>query len=304
MSLHVDSHGGGGDPLLFIHGWGMHGGMWGGVLSQLAQHFQVMAVDLPGHGSSSRSQDLDRAGLPRTTNGLHPKLLREGLRIEEEEVGTNSELNLDAIVDKLSAQFTEPLTVCGWSLGGQVALRWAMRYPQQVSRLVLVSSTPCFVQQAGWPCAMAADTLAAFSAALQQDYASTLRRFLALQVRGSEQEREQLLTLRASLASRGEPDLAALQSGLEILRDVDLRDALPQISTPVLVIAGVRDTLTPMPASQYLATQMPHARLAAIEGAAHAPFLSHPDEFVKHVAGFLHELEKSSCPQIKQITQD
>lgn len=274
MSLHVERYAGTGAPLLFIHGWGMHGGMWGGAPAQLAEHFQVMAADLPGHGYSSRIQD---SGFRIEVHGASPPTPDSPLT------------TLDLIVDQLAAQFTEPLTICGWSLGGQVALRWAMRYPEQVSRLVLVSSTPCFVQQADWPCAMAADTLAAFAAALQQDYAQTLRRFLALQVRGGEQERELLAILRRSLASRDEPDLAALQSGLEILRDVDLRDALPQINQPALVIAGVRDTLTPLIASQYLAAHLPAARLAAIEGAAHAPFLSHPDEFVKHVAGFLHE---------------
>lgn len=272
-ALHVDNHGGKGAPLLFIHGWGMHGGMWGGVLSQLAQHAQVMAVDLPGYGFSAGSGQLE------VVSGKSTKLYTPDSPLT----------TLDLIVDQLAAQFTEPLTICGWSLGGQVALRWAQRYPEQVGRLVLVSSTPCFVQQADWPCAMSADTLAAFSAALQQDYAQTLRRFLALQVRGGEQERELLASLRRLLPSRGEPDLAALQSGLEILRDVDLRDALPQISQPSLVIAGVRDTLTPLIASQYLAAHLPAARLAAFEGAAHASFLSHPDEFVKHVAGFLHE---------------
>ncbi len=170
-----------------------------------------------------------------------------------------------------------------------MALRWALRYPQQVRRLVLVSATPCFVQQAGWPCAMAAQTLAAFSEALQQNYLQTLRRFLSLQLRGSEQERELLATLRGNLLSRGEPDGAALQAGLEILRDCDLRAALSEISQPTLIVAGVRDTLTPLPASQYLATNLPNARLVAIEGAAHAPFLSHPDEFVEQLVGFLHE---------------
>lgn len=275
MSLHVDSHAGPGAPLLFIHGWGMHGGMWGRVLPLLAQHHRVLAVDLPGHGYSEAGKG-------------------EGIREKEEGPVSpftlhSSLFSIDSIVDQLSAQFSEPLNVCGWSLGGQVALRWAMRYPLQVNRLVLVSSTPCFVQKANWPCAMAADTLAAFAAALQQDYAPTLRRFLALQVRGSEQERELLATLRSTLLSRGEPDLAALQSGLEILRDCDLRAALPGVCQPALVIAGARDTLTPLAASQYMATKLPAARMAVIEGAAHAPFLSHPDEFVKHVAGFLHE---------------
>lgn len=272
--LHVDSYGAGA-PLLFIHGWGMHGGMWGGVLERLAQRHRVMAVDLPGHGRNAMNAEC-------------------GMRNEEHEPASYSVFRtphsaLDTLVDRLAAQFSGPLTVCGWSLGGQVALRWALRYPQQVERLVLVSSTPCFMQQTGWSSAMAADTLSAFSSALQQDYLSTLRRFLALQVRGSESERELLLTLRHSLLSRGEPDRGALQSGLEILRDSDLRAVLPEVVQHALVIAGERDTLTPLSASRYLAAHMPNARLAMVRGAAHAPFLSHPDIFVEQLVNFLHE---------------
>ena len=266
MSLHVDEFGNG-SPLLLIHGWGMHGGLWGSVAERLAQHFHVLAVDLPGHGySTARIED-------------------QGSRIEEQK----ATFNLDSIVDELSARFTGPLAVCGWSLGGQVALRWAMRQPQQVNRLVLVASTPCFVQRPDWTCAMAAETLAEFDAALRKDYAQTLRRFLALQVRGSEQERVLLATLRSALFSRGEPDLNALQSGLDILRDCDLRSALPGVKQAALVIAGERDTLTPQPAAQYLASHLPNARLASIKGAAHVPFLSHPEQFLNHAVDFLHE---------------
>ncbi len=279
-SMHVEVRGKGA-PLLLIHGWGMHGGMWGEAAEKLAQHFRVLAVDLPGHGLSAGSI------MPFGLSLSKPE--RAGDTQFDKLAANGSGALLDAIVDELSAQFGEPLTVCGWSLGGQIALRWAMRKPQQVSRLVLVASTPCFVQRDGWPSAMAAETLAEFAAALQQNYALTLRRFLALQVRGSEQERELLATLRGALFGRGEPDLAALQSGLEILRDCDLRSALPEVGQTTLVIAGERDTLTPPQAARYLSSQMPQARLATIKGAAHAPFLSHPEEFVKHVVDFLHE---------------
>lgn len=284
MSLHVDSYGSGA-PLLLIHGWGMHGGMWGGVAERLAEHFRVLAVDLPGHGFSAGSREWG------VGSG------KWGVGSREWEVGgshlashlplTIHHLLLDSLVDQLSAQFSEPLAVCGWSLGGQIALHWALRHPQQISRLALVASTPCFVRRPGWDCAMAEETLAEFAAALQQDYAPTLRRFLALQVRGSERERELLAVLRSALLSRGEPDLGALQAGLEILRDCDLRSVLPGITQPALVIGGERDTLTPPQASHYLAAQLPNARLALIEGAAHAPFLSHPDEFVMQLKRFM-----------------
>jgi pimeloyl-[acyl-carrier protein] methyl ester esterase len=257
--LHVDRYeyagsGDSGAPLLLIHGWGMHGGMWGGVAEKLAQYFHVLAVDLPGHGQSAAMAHYD----------------------------------LDRVVDILSAQFREPLNVCGWSLGGQVALRWAMRYPQQVQRLVLVASTPCFVRLDDWKYALSVEILEEFATNLQQNYAQTLKRFLSLQMRGSEQEREILAILRDGLFSRGEPDLFALQAGLEILRISDLRAALPEVEQATLVLAGERDTLIPLQATQYLAQQMPNAELVKIKGAAHAPFLSHPEEFVGHMVKFLH----------------
>jgi len=263
-AMHVESHGSGA-PLLLIHGWGMHGGIWGNVVQQLAQRFRVHCVDLPGHGYSKE----------------------KGKGVRDKGQNLVSSFSLDSIVDQLSAQFSEPLTLCGWSLGGQVALRWARLAPQQVQRLVLVSSTPCFAEREDWLFGMAQDSLQKFGANLERDYAATLRRFLALQVRGSENERELLPTLRECLFSRGEPDLAALRGGLEILRDTDLRAELPAILQPALVIAGERDQLTPPGAAFYLAQTMPNARLKEIAGAVHTPFLSHQQVFLQHLNEFL-----------------
>jgi len=275
MSLYVDHYayagkGDSGSPLLLIHGWGMHGGMWKNVAEQLAQHCRVMAVDLPGHGFSV-GRDSSRHG---SGVGINDVRMKPGL-------------HLDGIVDQLSAQFDEPLTVCGWSLGGQVALRWALRHPQQVKRLVMVASTPCFVRLDDWKYALSVEILEEFAANLQQNYAQTLKRFLSLQMRGSEQEREVLELLRGGLFVRGEPDMNALQAGLDILRDSDQRGALPDVRQPTLVLAGERDTLIPQQASQYLASQIPAGRLAMIKGAAHAPFLSHANEFVRLIQDFM-----------------
>jgi pimeloyl-[acyl-carrier protein] methyl ester esterase len=253
MNLHVEVTGQG-DPLIMLHGWGMHGGIWGDAAEQLSQHCQVHCVDLPGHGTS----------MPLDVFTLH------------------------RLVEQLAARFDRPVTICGWSLGGQIALHWALHHPQQVGRLVLVASTPCFAEREDWPYGMAQVTLLQFAADLEMDFTATLRRFLALQVRGGKGERELLATLRESLFSRGEPDLDALRGGLKILRNADLRDMLPEIMQPTLVIAGERDKLAPHEASHYLAGNLPNARLAMIKGAAHAPFLSHATEFAEHVNGFLN----------------
>lgn len=254
MSLRVETHGSG-KPILLLHGWGMHAGMWEQVAAQLADLYTVHCVNLPGYGGS-------KACTPYT---------------------------LDVLVQQLSENYGEALTVAGWSLGGQVALRWAQLHPAQVKKLVLVSTTPCFVQKENWVCAMQADTLQEFAAALLQNHALTLKRFLALQVRGSENEKQILSDLRTQLFAQGEPDMNALKGGLEILRDSDLRELLGDIAQPTLVIAGDRDTLTPKAASEAMAQSLPEARLAVVQGAAHAPFLSHPQVFMQHLKSFLDE---------------
>lgn len=254
MSLHVEVTGRG-EPIVMLHGWGMHGGVWRETVAQLASDFEVHVVDLPGHGASK----LD---------------------------GT---FELDAVVDVLAARFLAPVSVLGWSLGGIIAQRWAMRSPETIKRLVLVASTPCFAERTDWQFGMPQDTLQHFANELGMNHAATLRRFLALQVRGSEGEREILATLRESLFNRGEPDMAALLGGLDILRDADLREQLPQIGAPTLAIAGERDKLTPPQASHYVAEAVPNARAVEIKGAAHAPFLSHPQVFVEQIKSFLNE---------------
>ncbi|MEO8331335.1 MAG: pimeloyl-ACP methyl ester esterase BioH [Gallionella sp.] len=253
-TMHVDVTGSG-EPLVMLHGWGMHSGIWSDTAAQLAQHYQVHCVDLPGHGAS---KPLDA-------------------------------FTLDSVVERLVAQFDQAISLCGWSLGGQIAMHWAAREPEKIKRMVLVTSTPCFTEREDWLFGIPQHILQQFAADLEKNHAATLRRFLGLQIRGSEQEREVLAVLREQLFSRGEPDMDALRGGLGILRDADLRDVLPGIRQPTLVIAGERDKLTPAGASDYLAQTLPNARGVEIEGAAHAPFLSHRDEFVEHALRFLRD---------------
>ncbi len=269
MSLHVEVSGQG-EPLVMLHGWGMHGGIWAEMATQLAQDFEVHCVDLPGHGLSAK-------GAAGREGCLSPVSLLP------------SPYSLDSIVNELSGRFTGRFNLLGWSLGGIIAQRWAAMEPEKITRLALLASTPCFANRADWECGMPQETLALFSGELERDFAATLRRFLALQVRGSEGERELLAALRERLFSRGEPDLEALRGGLEILRGADLRDQIAAISQPVLLIAGERDKLTLPQASRYMAEALPKARLVEIKGAAHAPFLSHPHVVIEHLKSFLNE---------------
>ena len=255
--LHVESVGAG-PPLVLVHGWAMHGGLWSPLVAHVARRFRVHVVDRPGHGHSA----------------------------------TVEPFTLDAIAAELRHAFdteSERALVVGWSLGAFVAMTWALAAPERIARLVLVGATPRFVAAVDWPHAMACDTLRRFHDELRVAYRLTLNRFLALQVHGSEHGRAALSAMRAQLFARGDPSAAVLESSLDVLASADLRERAHAIGVPTLVVAGARDALTPPQAGAWLAQAIPGARLATIDGAAHAPFLSHPREFTAALDEFLDE---------------
>jgi pimeloyl-[acyl-carrier protein] methyl ester esterase len=257
MSVHVESVGRG-RPLAMLHGWGMHSGLWSPFLPRLIERYRMHLVDLPGHGYS------DALGTPLSLSRI----------VEAVELAIAATLE------------PGPLMVLGWSLGGQVALEWARLRPERVDALVLMSTTPSFLQRPGWPHAMEETTLRQFGDELRVAYRPTLQRFVTLQVQGSEHARNALGSLRSHLFARGEPSPQALRESLELLASSDLRGGIGAISQPVLVIAGDRDTMTPVASAQWLASALPQATLVIVPGAGHAPFLSHPEAVVAALDAF------------------
>jgi pimeloyl-[acyl-carrier protein] methyl ester esterase len=108
-----------------------------------------------------------------------------------------------------------------------------------------------------------------------------------LQVRGDRRAAALLAELRRVAGDRDPPAPVALASGLAVLTDTDLRHRLAAVVQASLVISGERDRLTPAEAGRRLAAGLPAGRFFCLPGAAHAPFLTHPGEFVTAVAAFL-----------------
>lgn len=239
-----------GPDIVLIHGWGMHGGIWSEIAEHLAKTHRVTVVDLPGHGKSTM--------LP---GGFDLQRLAR------------------AILDEVP----QPAIWLGWSLGGMVATQAALLQPPAIRRLLLVASLPQFSQSDDWPEAMPRGTLASFANNLAKDYAITLKRFLALQVRGADNERDLLRLIQKQVASRPHADPEALRLGLEILRSANLRPQLSQLQCPVNIILGDRDMLVPVAAGHALHALLPQAICKIIPAAGHAPFLSHQNVFLSEL---------------------
>lgn len=266
--------------LALIHGWGMHGGVWQPLLEQLSSHFCLHVIDLPGMGFS--------APLTGTQAG-----------------------NQDAIVEAVAAVLPRKTSICAWSFGGQLAMQLAQQYSQRVDKLVLVGATPKFINHVaqagqdhdmqGWQYGMPVQVFEDFASKVERDYQDTLLKFLTLQCMRSQDARNTVRQLRDSFLQRPAPDASSLQHNLTHLLQNDLRLTASQLTQPTLVLHGDRDTLAPVAAGRWLASHIPSATLEVIDGASHAPFLSHPQQFTQALTRFL--LSASIIPPVAKAAQ-
>ncbi|QSX33732.1 pimeloyl-ACP methyl ester esterase BioH [Shewanella avicenniae] len=241
---------GNGQPLVLLHGWGVNSSIFLPLLEHLHQ-YSCLAIDLPGFGDSNAVEG-----------------------------------DFEEWVDAIAAHIPSQSLVLGWSLGGLLATRIAQRYPDLVSGLITVASSPCFLAEPEqqWP-GIAAPVLQQFEQQLLQDLPKTVERFLALQAMGSETARDDIKRIRELVLARPQPQASALEQGLAMLGSVDLRDSLKQVNSPWLRIWGKLDGLVPRRVVPLLNTEMNQgvdATDVIINKASHAPFISHTDEFLRH----------------------
>ncbi|MEN8174524.1 MAG: pimeloyl-[acyl-carrier protein] methyl ester esterase, partial [Pseudomonadota bacterium] len=93
--------------------------------------------------------------------------------------------------------------------------------------------------------------------------------------------------LKAAIGRREPASPRGLAQGLDLLLNTDLREELASLQCPSLWLFGGRDTLVPARVSDDLGALIPDARVAVVEGAAHAPLLSHPQPCESLIHSFL-----------------
>ena len=241
-----------GEPLVLVHGWAMHSGVWHDFARSLAERYKVICVDLPGHGRSA------------SIAFIH-----------------------DQIVDDLSETIPdEPCCWLGWSMGASIVLEMARKYPQRITSLVLLAGNPCFIAQQDWP-GISAQYLELFQMGVHKHPQETMARFLALEVQGVPNARSLLRKLKSTLAVYAMPDKQTLLGGLDILRHADLRQTFAQLNVPVLVCLGENDVLVPAAAGKSIQNLSPEAEIFIVQNAGHVVFLSHELEVVNRMFDFI-----------------
>lgn len=237
--------------LVLIHGWGMNGAVWQQSAEILSQHYRVHMVDLPGFGHSHQHSFSD----------------------------------LEHLTQQVLAHAPDKAIWLGWSLGGLVASQIALHYPERVSGLITVASSPCFAEQRPWR-GIQPKVLKAFTAQLVEDFQLTIERFMALQAMGSPSARQDVKILKKAVLSRPIPNQEALLEGLNLLADVDLRQQLSSVSAPTLRLYGRLDGLVPIKVADDVSSLMPTSEKHIFQNSSHAPFMTELEDFCQQVIAF------------------
>ncbi len=246
---------------VFVHGWAMNSAVWDDVVQQLPGWINVVLVDLPGHGSMA---DVEAHSLDDYVQALTPLVYR-------------------------------PVLWVGWSLGGLAVLRLAELYPERVAAALLVATNPCFVRRDDWSCGVDSAVFTKFANELNQQQKKTVRRFLALQVKGLPNAMRVVKKLQNSIDQRGPASLHALTVGLDILLKTDLRNIVRNDAVQHHIVLshqplvhwcfGEKDSLVPKELGNILQKDFAQKNIVMNELASHAPFISHSEDFIKQLIG-------------------
>ncbi len=249
---------GAGLPLVFVHGFPLDHTMWAAQIDGLSSRCRVIAADLPGFGRSPAS--------------FSPKVTMEQFAD-----------HLAGLLDGLA--ISEPVVLCGLSMGGYVAFQFWRKYAARLRGLILcdtrsVADTP---EAAAGRLEMADRVLSEGPAPLAD---STLPRLLAETTR---QRRPEVVDALRQMVIGGNPrGIAAAARG--IAERPDMTAALAKIACPTLVIVGQDDAISPPAEMRGIAQAIPGATFAEIPAAGHMSPLENPAAVNAAIAEFLSKL--------------
>lgn len=246
---------GGGPPLVLVHGAVSDSRVWRRQLDDLSDEFTVVAWDAPGCGRSADPPESFR--LPDYADAL---------------AGFIAELGLG-----------RP-HVLGHSFGGGLALELYRRHPAVPATLILVGA------YAGW------------AGSLPRNEVERRLRFaleVADQLPGGFEPTSMPGLFSNAMSPETVDELVAIMSEIRpvatrtmahALAEADLRDVLPAVDVPTLLLYGDADERSPLNVAEDLRSSLPTSRLVVLAGLGHESYLESPERFDAEVRGFLRSL--------------
>ena len=261
-----------GEPLLLLHGTGASTHSWAGLLPLLAEQYDVIAPDLPGHGFTS-SRPSGMLSLPFVARAVSE--LAEQLEVT-------------------------PRIIVGHSAGAAIALSLSPRLPTMPVVIGINAAMSRFEGIASWAFPMLARLLAlnpltARIFTLGGPNPARARRLI--EGTGSRLSDEGLALYARLIADRAHVE-ATLQMMTQWRID-PLVDALPRITAPTLLIAATGDRAVPAATSDEAAQRMPRARVEKLTGLGHLAHEEAPDRVAGLATAFIETATGSTTRELR-----
>jgi 2-succinyl-6-hydroxy-2,4-cyclohexadiene-1-carboxylate synthase len=228
------------EDVVLLHGFTQTGASWEPVIRALGPRYRALAPDLRGHGTASARRPV----------------------------------SFDAVLSDLDALVTPGALLAGYSMGGRIALAYALARPERVARLVLVGAGPGLEDPAERAQRRVADEVLATR--VEQIGVPAFARAWGAQPLFADQSPEVAAAAHADRLRHTPAGLAAALRGLGTGTMEPLWECLGELRIPVTVAAGERDAKF-LALAQRMAEAIPGARSVTIPGAGHAAQLEQPE---------------------------
>lgn len=237
--------------LVFSNSLGSDLRSWDGVVSCLGDRFRIIRYDKRGHG---------------LTDALEPPYSMDDLSDD-----------LVGLLDKLDIQ---NVLLCGLSVGGLIAQRFALQHPDRVRGLVLCDTGTRIGTVESWnqriEIVRSGGVESFVAPSMERWFSAAFRRQRAAEVRG-------YANMLRQISVKGYLGVCAA------LRDADLTQAVRAISKPTLVLCGDQDIATPPEMGRALAEAIPGAKFSLIPDAAHLSCIEQPERMANLVTQYFKE---------------
>ena len=247
---------------MLLHGFTGSAMSWGPLAEMLAARFTLLAVDIVGHGDSSKPDDPGRYAIDHAAR--------------------------DAVAAMLAFGFRQSSWL-GYSMGGRLGLYVAATIPKAVDRLVLIGASPGLDDPGEREARRAADE--ALAGRIEADgVPAFVDHWESLPLFESQQRLPtgmRLAIRRGRLANEAH-GLANSLRGMGTGAQPPVHDRLGDIEAPALLLAGALDAKFAAIADE-MAAAMPAARAARVPDAGHAAHIEKPAYCVRTITAFLEE---------------
>lgn len=257
---------GSGPPLLLLHGATIGWGQWYANIRELANHFTVYALDLPGSGRSS-AVDFRTADL--------------------------TELFIKPIEEFIKSKNLNPVSIIGHSIGGWIAMKLAIRIPSKIKRLILVDPIG-FTDQIPWHQRIVGIYPVAnlLSRTALKPTKKNMEKFLMSVLYGQPKISSDYVSyfhsnIRRTKTSHPILFINGMMSGLHMRPELVLTKDIPNIKCPVLLVAGINDPIVSIEQVKKAKQLLPTAQLVTFDKTGHIPPIEKSKEFNKLALDFL-----------------